>query len=91
MQRIKSMIHMFLNEPLWFKMIISITFLASIVLSSSVFSNYPYLQSGSKLAAAIFFCAYAIKFRGNVKIALLFYACSVICIFLSIRSLWELV
>ena len=88
MQRIKLMIKMFLNEPLWFKILISITFLASIILGSSIFSNYAYLRSCSKLAAAIFFCAYGIKFRRNFKIAILFYACSVICIFLSIRSLF---
>ena len=88
MQRIKLMIKMFLNEPLWFKILISITFLTSIILSSSIFSNHAYLRSCSKLAAAIFFCAYGIKFRRNFKTALLFYVCSVICIFLSIRSLF---
>ncbi|PFN76199.1 hypothetical protein COJ85_32965 [Bacillus sp. AFS076308] len=88
MHQIKLMIKVFLNEPLWFKILISITLLASIVLSSSFFSNHAYLRSGSKLAAAIFFCAYAIKFRKNFKTALLFYTCSVGCIFLSIRLLF---
>jgi hypothetical protein len=88
MHRIKFMMKMFLTEPLWFKILISITFLASIILSSSFYSNHPYLRSCSKLAAAIFFCAYAIKFRRNFKTAILFYACSVLCIFLSIRSLF---
>lgn len=87
MHRIKLMIKVFLNEPLWFKILISITFLASIILSSSFFSNHAYLRSCSKFAAAIFFCAYAIKFRKNFKTAILFYACSVICIFLFIRPL----
>jgi len=88
MLRINLMIKVFLNEPLWFKILISITLLASIVLSSSFFSNHAYLRSCSKLAAAIFFCAYAIKFRRNFKTASLFYACSVVCIFLSIRLLF---
>jgi len=87
MQRLKFMIKMFLDEPLWFKILISIAFLASVILSSSFFLNHPYLHTGSKLAAAIFFCAYAIKFRRNVKISFLFCACSVLCIFLSVRSL----
>lgn len=78
------MITMFLNEPLWFKILISVTFLASMILSASFFSDYPYAQSGSKLAAAVFFGAFAIKFRWNLKICLLFSAFSVICIFLSI-------
>ena len=78
MQRIKFMIKVFLNEPLWFKILISVTLLASIILSNSIFSNHPYLQSCSKLAAAIFFCAYGIKFRKNYTTALLFFACSVL-------------
>lgn len=88
MQRIKLMIKVFLNEPLWFRILISITLLASIILSSSFFSNHAYLRSCSKLAAAIFFCAYAIKFRRNFKTALIFYACTIICFLLSIRSLF---
>ena len=80
------MIKMFLNEPLWFKILISVTLLASIILSSSIFSNHTYLQSFSKLAAAIFFCAYGIKFRRIFKTALILFVCSGICIFLFIWS-----
>lgn len=87
MQRLKVMIRVFLNEPLWFKILISVTFLASIVLSNSAFSNHAFLQGCSKLAAAIFFCAYGIKFRKNVRTALLFFACFVLCIYLSIISM----
>lgn len=87
MQRIKSMTAMFMNEPLWFKILIPLTFLASIVLSASYFSDYPYVQSVSKLAAAVFFGAFAIKFRWNAKIALLFSALSAACIFLAIWPL----
>jgi hypothetical protein len=86
MQRIKFMIRVFLSEPLWFKMLISITFLASIILSNSSFSNHAYLQGSSKLAAAILFCAYGIKYRKNFRIALLFFLCTVICIFLAIMT-----
>jgi hypothetical protein len=88
MRWIKLMIRVFLNEPLWFKILISVTFLASIILSNSIFSNHAYLQSCSKLAAAIFFCAYGIKFRRNFRTALIFFACTVICIYLSIRSVF---
>jgi hypothetical protein len=51
MQRIKLMIRAFLSEPLWFKILISITFLASIFLSNSIFSDHAYLQASSKLAS----------------------------------------
>jgi hypothetical protein len=88
MQRIKLMIKVFLSEPLWFKMLISVTFLASIILSNSFFSNYPYLHSSSKLAAAILFCAYGIKFRRNFRLALIFFVCTAICIYLSLMTLF---
>lgn len=78
---------MFMNEPLWFKILITVTFLGTIILSASYFSTYPYLQSGSKLAAAIFFGAFAIKFKWHFKIALLFSVLSVICIFLAVQPL----
>ena len=87
MQRVKFMIKVFLNEPLWFKLIISITFLASIILSSSYFSHQAYLQSSSKLAAAIFFFTYGMKIRRSFGKALILFACSVLCIYLSIMAL----
>jgi hypothetical protein len=88
MPRIKLMIRVFLSEPLWFKILIPVTFLSSIILSNSIFSNHAYLQACSKLAAAIFFCAYGIKFRSNFRLALIFFVCTVICIHLSIMSLF---
>jgi hypothetical protein len=88
MKWLKVMIRVFLNEPLWFKILVTVTFIASIVLSNSIFSNHAYLQGCSKLAAAIFFCAYGIKFRGNFRTALLFFSCAVICIYLSIVSIF---
>jgi hypothetical protein len=87
MQRIKFMVKQFLNEPLWFKLLISTTLLISFIFSSSYFSNNAYLQSGSKLAAAIFFCAYGIKMRRNLVTAIILFTAAVLCIFLSIQAI----
>jgi len=89
MQWIKFMIKQFLKEPLWFKILISATFLISIIFSSSFFSNNTYFKSCSKLAAAIFFCAYAIKFRRNLVTSFILYTSAVICIFLSILAIYK--
>lgn len=89
MHRIKFMIKQFLKEPLWFKILISATLLISIVFSSSFFSNNAYFQSCSKLAAAIFFCAYAIKFRRNLVTSVILFTSTVICIFLSIMEIYR--
>ena len=56
MRRLQFFYKQFTKEPLWFRMVVSITFLASIVLSSSAFSLGGYSGSISKLAAAIFLC-----------------------------------
>jgi hypothetical protein len=88
MQRIKLMIRVFLSEPLWFKILISVTFLASIILSNSNFSDHVYLQASSKLAAAVFFFVYGIKFRRNFRVALIFLVCTALCIYLSIMSIF---
>jgi hypothetical protein len=87
MQRIKSMIQLFLKEPLSFKLLISFTLLTSIILSSSFFSDMPLYQSISKLAAAIFFCAYGFKLRMNRLISILFFTVSGICIYLAFLAL----
>ncbi|MEH7074234.1 hypothetical protein [Neobacillus drentensis] len=87
MQRIKFMFKQFLTEPLWFKLLISTTLLISITFSSSYFSNLAYLQSGSKLAAAIFFVAYGMKMRRNRVISVIFFAFAAICIYLSIQAI----
>lgn len=89
MHRIKFMIKQFLKEPLWFKILISATLLISIVFSSSFFSNNAYFQSCSKIAAAIFFCAYAIKFRRNLVTSVILFTSTVICIFLSIQAIYK--
>ncbi|PGK51719.1 hypothetical protein CN918_28425 [Priestia megaterium] len=89
MQRIKFMIKLFLKEPLWFKLLVSATLLISIIFSSSYFSHNAYLQSFSKLAAAVFFGAYAIKFRRNLVTSVVLFASTAVCVFLSILALYN--
>ncbi|RIX50715.1 hypothetical protein D3P08_18580 [Paenibacillus nanensis] len=83
MNRIKFMYRQFLSEPLWFKIVISAMLLIAIVFSSSSFNGY--YQGAAKIAAAIFFMAYGIKFRRSTRIALLFFAVAMISVYLS----WE--
>ncbi|WP_066062960.1 hypothetical protein [Neobacillus soli] len=83
MQRITFMIKQFLNEPWWFKILISTTLLISIIFSSSFFSNQAYFRSISKFAAAIFFCAYGIKFRRNLVTMIILLTAAILCIYLS--------
>ncbi|SFA70041.1 MULTISPECIES: hypothetical protein [unclassified Bacillus (in: firmicutes)] len=83
MQRMRFMIKQFQREPLWFKILIVMTLLTSIILSSSFFSGNIYNQSISKLAAAIFFIAYGIKMRKNLKTAVLFFILAAISLYLS--------
>ncbi|MCP8970082.1 hypothetical protein [Ectobacillus ponti] len=87
MLRIKFMIKQFLKEPLWFKLLISTTLLISIIFSSSFFANHAYYRSFSKVAAAIFFCAYGIKFRKSRVTSVILLAASAICISLSILAI----
>jgi hypothetical protein len=87
MQRVKFMIKQFLNEPLWFKILISSTLLISIIFSSSFFANNPYLQSCSKLAAAIFFCAYGIKLKSSRVTSVILFILSALCIYLSVLAI----
>lgn len=87
MRRIKAMFYQFLNEPLWFKILIITTLLISIVFSSSPFSNNGYYPSFAKLAAAIFFTAYGFKMRRNRQLSTVFFILAVICIYLSWSSL----
>lgn len=86
MQWIKFMIKQFLMEPLWFKILVSTTLLSSIIFSSSFFSNNAYYQSGSKLTAAIFFCAYGIKMRRNLLNSVFLFTAAIVCIYLSILA-----
>ena len=87
MKRIKFFIMQFLEEPLWFKILISTTLLISIVFSSSFFSSNAYYQGFSKLAAAIFFCAYGIKLRKSRVNATIFFTATVICIYLFFHNI----
>jgi hypothetical protein len=84
MKRIKFMLIHFSKQPLWFKTLISLTFLISIVFSSSFFSDTIYFQSLSKLSAGIFFCAFGINMKSNLKVSYLFFTLSLTCIVLSI-------
>lgn len=83
MQRISFFLKHFLKEPLWFKVLVVSALVISIVFSSSFFSNNIFYYSISKLAAAVFFFAYGIKLRSNVKIAVLFFVIAGICIYIS--------
>lgn len=83
------MVKQFLKEPWWFKLLLSTTLLFSIVFSSSFLSNNAYYFSISKLAAAIFFCAYGIKTRRNFVTSFILFSLSVICIYLSIQSFFQ--
>jgi hypothetical protein len=87
MQRIKFMIQLFLKGPLWFRLLISVSLLASIIFSSSYFSDTPIYESLSKLAAAIFFSAVGIKLRMNRVISILLFTAAALCIYLSIHPL----
>jgi hypothetical protein len=87
MKPIKFMLKQFLNEPLWYKVIIIATLLISIIFSSSTFSDNGYYQSLSKLAAAIFFCTIGIKLRRNKRISTVLFILGVLCIYLSWNSL----
>jgi hypothetical protein len=83
MQRIKFMFHLFLIEPLWFRILISTTLLISLVFSSSFFSDHTYFQSVSKLAAAIFFITYGYKMRRNRVNSAMFFSLAGVCLYLA--------
>lgn len=84
MKTLKSMYYQFIREPLWFKVFISLTFLASILFSSSLFSDYAYSNIVAKLAAAIFFCSYGIKMRRNRQISVIFFVLTVVSIIVAL-------
>lgn len=88
MKRIKILFQLFLKGPLWFRLLISISFLASVIFSSSYFSNTSIYESLSKLAAAIFFSAVGMKLRMNRLVSILLFTAAAICIYLSIHSLF---
>jgi hypothetical protein len=87
MQRTKFMVKHFLNQPLWFKILVTSTFLISIIFSSSFFSNQAVYESFSKLAAAVFFGTCGYKMRGNLKTAVILFGAAAICLILSITAI----
>lgn len=87
MQRIKFMYKQFFSEPLWFKILVVSMLVIAILFSGSSFNGY--FQSVAKLAAAIFFFAYCIKFRRSIRIAVLFFAVALISLYLSWSSFSE--
>lgn len=79
MQRFKFMYKQFLKEPLWFKILVLTSLIVAIVCSYSGFPNP--VQSVAKLAVAIFFVTYAIKFRRLVKVSVVFYVLAVVSLY----------
>lgn len=86
MQKIKFLIRLWMNEPVWFKCLTVSTLLISIVFSSSIFSYNTNYQSLAKLATAIFFYAFGFIFRRNLKLSIIFFSLVIICIFLAWNS-----
>jgi len=87
MRRIHSFYKLFLREPLWFRMVVVISLLMSIVLSSSAFSLGGYSESVSKLAATVFFGAFGVNMWRNRRISLIFFAIAVLCLYVSLDAL----
>jgi hypothetical protein len=81
------MIKQFLKEPLWFKVLIITVLVASIIFSNSYFSHNPIYESVSKLAAAVFFIVYGIKFRKNLLTFIILFTAAVVAIILSILAI----
>lgn len=84
MQWIKFAFKQFLKEPLWFKTLIILTLLISIIFSNSIFSENPIHQSISKLAAAIFFIIYGVKMRKKLVHSVIFFTLAFLCVVLSL-------
>ncbi|UQZ34673.1 hypothetical protein C2I18_14755 [Paenibacillus sp. PK3_47] len=83
MQRIKLVYTQFLREPLWFKIFISSALAATVIFSSSFFPEDSYYQVIAKLAAAVFFITYGLKFRRNTQTSVIFFAVAALCLYLS--------
>ena len=83
LKRIKLFFLTFLQEPLWFKLLVSSTFLASVIFSSTFFSYNAYYVSGAKVAAAIFLGAYGFKMRRIRKYSIPLFILSGISLFLA--------
>lgn len=84
MKRFKLFFLLFLQEPLWFKLLVSTTFLASVIFSSTYFSYNAYYDSGAKLAAAIFLSTYGYKMRRTRKYSIPLFILSGISLYLAL-------
>lgn len=83
MRRVSFLYRMFLRKPLWFRTIVGISLLASIVFSSPAIPLGGYSESVSKLAAALFFGTVGTAMRRNRPILLLFVALTALCLYMS--------
>ncbi|WP_277586113.1 hypothetical protein [Psychrobacillus antarcticus] len=84
MQRIKFMWRQFLKQPGWFKLVIIITFLVSIIFSSTYFSGNDNYEGISKLAGAIFFWLWGYNTRRNRQTSNVLFILAAICTLLAI-------
>jgi Na+-translocating ferredoxin:NAD+ oxidoreductase RnfD subunit len=83
MKRFELFFLSFLQEPLWFKLLVSTTFFASVIFSSTFFSYNAYYDSGSKVAVAIFLGAYGFKLRRTRKYSIPLFFLSGISLYLA--------
>ena len=81
--RIKSMFKLFQLEPLWFKVLILLTLLTTIIFSSSAFSGNSRYEGISKSAAALLFAMYGYKLKLNRKVSMIFYGLAGLCFMLA--------
>ncbi|MCF6139546.1 hypothetical protein [Pseudalkalibacillus berkeleyi] len=80
MKKISLFLNGFWREPLWFKSLILVSLILSIVFSSFLMSDLQYSEPIAKLSAALFFGIFAYKFRMNRKVSGAFILLSVLCI-----------
>ncbi|MCM3633698.1 MULTISPECIES: hypothetical protein [Paenibacillus] len=85
-QRVKFYYRLFMKQPLWFKVLIPLTFIASLLFSSSLFSYNSNYDSLAKLSAALFFLVFGLKLRRNVKVSAVFFVLGIVCLALSWSS-----
>lgn len=84
MDRLIWMYRQFMSEPLWFRMwILSMLLIAIIFSNSSWTSSDGFSQSLAKMAAALFFFSYGIKFRSNIRISSVFVISGIVCVVLA--------
>lgn len=82
--RIKSMFKLFQLEPLWFKVLILITLLTTVIFSSSAFSGNSRYEGISKSAVGMFFFVYGYKMKMNRKVSIIFYVLAGLCFVLTL-------